>query len=348
MKRTAILTFFILTLTLISCEEEPVEETGWKEVSFYWNSPYAFDVEMLSPTNMIAACTDGRIVYLTDDPTDYKVDWMDEAPMISEGDGTYQLADFYNAYSVNNNIWVAGNASIFGSFDGGENWITMLEDHDYNILSLYFENDLHGWAVGKSFSFEQATIFETVNGGANWDIIYRYPKGVEDSWSIFRDIYEVNGSIWIIGDGYEGNDVWVKYVLKSDDGGRSWDNIDAALEQINHQIFCIQFADGMHGWIGGYKELIITTDGGLTWSNIALEEAGSISDFIFLNNDEGWIGADNGVFHTTDGGFSWEKQYLPGFDESNYAIYGIDFIDEMNGVAAGANGGFYITTSGGE
>lgn len=338
----------IFLIAVLSCKEDPAEDSGWKKVSFTWINPYAWDIEMLSTNNMIASCTGGNVLYLTADIDDYTYDFMEGAPMIYQGEGSYKPADLYNAYSVGNNVWLAGNGCIFGSFDAGENWITMLDDRDYIILSVYFENDLHGWAAGKSHSFDRAIIFETVNGGANWDVLYVHPSGGDNSYSIYRDIYYGNGVLWVIGDGYSDATGNVRYILKSMDSGISWDNQDAALDKLNNsQIYCIQFADAFNGWIGGYNELIYTNDGGIAWSNKPLDEAGSVSDFIFLDKDTGWIGADNGVFYTIDGGLSWEKQDLPGF-ESNHAIYGIDFIDKKNGVAAGANGAIYITTTGGE
>ena len=72
----------IFLIAVLSCKEDPAEDSGWKKVSFTWINPYAWDIEMLSTNNMIASCTGGNVLYLTADIDDYTYDFMEKPKLL--------------------------------------------------------------------------------------------------------------------------------------------------------------------------------------------------------------------------------------------------------------------------
>ncbi len=57
---------------------------------------------------------------------------------------------------------------ILKTEDGGNNWIE-LPGTEYLINDLFFENKLHGWAVGEN-SLKAGILIETTDGGENWTL----------------------------------------------------------------------------------------------------------------------------------------------------------------------------------
>lgn len=63
--------------------------------------------------------------------------------------------------------------------------------------------------------------------------------------------------------------------------------------------------------IKGYRDLILTNDGGKTWSNINLSNLGFISsqftDIAFRDQQNGYLTSYNSLYKTSNGGASWTK-----------------------------------------
>jgi hypothetical protein len=92
---------------------------------------------------------------------------------------------------------------------------------------------------------------------------------------------------------------------------------------------------------GGLKPVaLVTSDGGNTWSPVALKEPG-ISVF-FLNESLGWMVTDRNIWVTEEAGRSWRKLKAPSGLRSVY------FQDEKTGWAAGIKRQVYVTHDGGE
>ncbi|MET3107982.1 photosystem II stability/assembly factor-like uncharacterized protein [Oxalobacteraceae bacterium GrIS 2.11] len=107
-------------------------------------------------------------------------------------------------------------------------------------------------------------------------------------------------------------------ILHSVDGGEHWLLNHSDLEH-DQPMFTVWFADAQHGVVAGlFSLLMVTDDGGQTWSNIKLPVASDKvkSDLNLFRlfsgkNDaqssEVWIAAEQGmVYHSTDRGHSWD------------------------------------------
>jgi len=117
-------------------------------------------------------------------------------------------------------------------------------------------------------------------------------------------------------------------LLASEDGGKTWAEPMARLRAATLEQ--IEFLDFAHGWISGQTIeplprdpfLLITTDGGKTWTRKAIFEDstfGSISQFWFDSPSSGRLVIDHSgqreAYQTNTGGESWELE-----QKSDHAI----------------------------
>ena len=102
-------------------------------------------------------------------------------------------------------------------------------------------------------------------------------------------------------------------IVRTIDGGNSWDKTIIPDQNTSGGFFGIAFTDSLHGTVVGAPGLIYrTTNGGDTWLK---QESGVISYLnavSFSDSLTGTIVGDQGVIlRTTNGGYSWVRQNLP-------------------------------------
>ncbi len=117
-----------------------------------------------------------------------------------------------------------------------------------------------------------------------------------------------------VGASAETNGGDTNYIIKTTDGGDSWDIVFRVYRYLKKVTFLnpdTGFVLGAGNSIGGY--LTKTTNGGLTWIDIPTQFGGAFNDMHVLNEDTIWIsdnmGLIGGLWRTTDGGVSWLRQY---------------------------------------
>jgi len=246
-----------------------------------------------------------------------------------------------------NNVWVLDQNTIFAvgdrgtllkSDNAGIDWeITYkLEGISENIVDVQFIDDQKGWLLATNIqdyyidiSQQTSTIFSTIDGGINWNIIADF-----DSLRL-NDLSFIDGNIgWVVGYVYdESNPVnpMTGMVFKTSDGGFSWDtlfvqSVASPPQPSYYSYSSIQFINSDTGWIAGkspvwppISELLRTTDGGLNWT-IVNDSMASVTRIQFLNSNIGWliqIGCPFGCFYqinkTTDGGLNWDVVFERSF-----------------------------------
>ncbi len=106
----------------------------------------------------------------------------------------------------------------------------------------------------------------------------------------------------------------------------------------------ISFINDNTGWAAGnYGKLLMTTNGGFSWTDKSLAESFNIFDVYFKNNASGLCVTEHGkVFLTTNAGSVWTKTNLV-----DKKLYAISFVNSNTGYIAGDTGAFYATTDGG-
>jgi len=211
------------------------------------------------------------------------------------------------------NGWACGYLeTIIHTSDGGKTWEKQeLEESsekdifaipgDTNYNGIYFHDANEGWCVG-----EFGTIYHTTNGGQDWKY-YPTPelttKVAEDEWEVPRpslfDVYFADRDRGFIL-GMDGT------MLKTDNGGKEWKEIDASTKQALYSIAVV----GDKCWaVGARGAYIVSTDGGNTWTSKkgAIHTKGWLCSAAFIDEKTGWVAGRSGaVFKTVDGGESWD------------------------------------------
>jgi photosystem II stability/assembly factor-like uncharacterized protein len=122
--------------------------------------------------------------------------------------------------------------------------------------------------------------------------------------------------------GFEGESLDTSWLMRTDDGGSTWQEV---LEQPAAILNRITFNDDRNGWVGGldfgrpgsYQSqgvMLVTHDGGEQWSdisailNIKFEANDGVMDMIANDERSAVVLSANGkLFRTTDGGKSWTE-----------------------------------------
>ncbi len=197
-----------------------------------------------------------------------------------------------------NNGWICGeNGRIVKTSDGGKNWRLVGNFDKSNAFSIvHFFDKNHGLIFGTNTETRQGLIFETNDGGKNWlnrsaevsdktgftDAVFRFTndslivggkffirsvKGENDfeitenkHGGIIRGLFFINKKIgWAVG--HRG------LILRTSDGGKSWENIEAFSDSILRSVY---FTDEKNGFIVGNRNekgvsMWQTKDSGATW-----------------------------------------------------------------------------------
>lgn len=105
-------------------------------------------------------------------------------------------------------------------------------------------------------------------------------------------------------------------------------------------LVAVHFTSSKKGWVAGDNGyLASTTDGGRTWSNIALGVNDNINEVYFRNDDNGYLIAGRKMFITRDGGRSWQETriYRTGeFGSGTPEFLSIRFSDKRRGYVVGS------------
>jgi photosystem II stability/assembly factor-like uncharacterized protein len=156
---------------------------------------------------------------------------------------------------------------------------------------------------------------------------------------------------------------WGGTILRTTDGGQNWRlvNIGNLLNTFDqYYTLHVTLPDQNNGWVTGYSTnidgseqkglLFKTTDGGITWSDESINNAG-FSDIQFIDSNNGIVIGGIAVgtsfydmIRTTDGGNTWIPQLTGGSLNIPLAVY---FSDLNNGTIVGDQGMIKRTTDGG-
>lgn len=243
--------------------------------------------------------------------------------------------------NLGKNIWILGDLVLLRSTDYGNSWekIYTPSKEEFYIKDICFADENNGWAIS---SISSGNILQTIDGGKNWTIIKTIytPDELPLNSIGFFDSY--NG---IITFGSSGNSSSSSKLLKTSDGGKTWNLYDLGLTANNLEKITILNQKNI-GYISSYSgDLIQSIDKGETWNNISISECNSIFDIFFNKNNVGWIVSYTGdVFFSDAGGISWQKINN---NVSGALLLDIKFVNSHVGYAADHYGYIVKTTDGG-
>ncbi len=170
---------------------------------------------------------------------------------------------FYSIAILNKDTYVTVGADglIMKTTDEGiSDWTVKNSGVSDNLNSVFFVNELKGWAVGS-----RGTVIVTTDGGETW---------AEQSSGTG---YDLNGVAFI--DENTGLAVGLMgMILKTTDGGETWKEIPAFTDKTLYSVSFNRFGNDKNiGIITGQSATVYkTTDGGETWSRL---ETKNVRDF---------------------------------------------------------------------
>ena len=248
---------------------------------------------------------------------------------------------------------VCGDGKIVKTTDGGENWALMNSANIY-CRSVEFINTEKGFVGGFSFNASMDTniLRRTTDGGLTWTdlspLLHRRAKrgicglAVADANTIY------GGGNWF-GDS--------AYIIKSTDGGNTWNFIDMSAYATS--IIDLHFINKDVGFATGKGRLplasgiiLYTTDGGASWTykfqnntpNEYCWKIQRLTSNIYFASLEDMTNVPPKILKSTDGGMTWSIQQVA---TAAYNIEGIGFINDKKGWTGGDTGFSFQSNDGG-
>jgi len=179
--------------------------------------------------------------------------------------------------------------------DGGQTWSSKsLAPLLNTAIDVYFFDENRGLAVGGVgvFGSDQilARVIGTEDGGKTWTV--RHTSNVPHAWGwkLSFPTPEV---------GYMSIESYIEdvnaYILKTTNGGQSWQQIKIPNAGSNGDMQGIGFLTPDIGWVSGRGVISMTTDGGTTWSRISQNGYldGQVNRFRFLDGGLGFASGNN-------------------------------------------------------
>ena len=161
--------------------------------------------------------------------------------------------------------------------DGGATWTAWdMSAHASILIDTFFTDALHGWAVGGKANQPTPTtrdkvkpvVLETSDGGLTWTNRFDGDGAEFGEWGWKIQFLDGNTGFVSLENFDRGA------ILKTVDGGRTWQRQKVNDPQGNANLEGIGFIDEKRGWVGGWGDRNFaggfssaTEDGGLTWRN---------------------------------------------------------------------------------
>jgi photosystem II stability/assembly factor-like uncharacterized protein len=225
--------------------------------------------------------------------------------------------------------------------DGGKHWTVqgreLCSEGDYckpEFSSVQFLDPLNGWALATNDiqpGKNTIALAHTLDGGEHWNWVDSELEGMlqigflqVQSMLSFPDAQHG----WATGGRYD--------LISTADGGTTWTRQSLMCEGVECivRVYAVSFFNERNGWVVG-EELFHTTNGGQSWTQIAITAMGEAQDIQFASEEIGWLITDRGeIFYSSDSGARWDPVGQGGFPP----LLGLYFINEGQGWIVGESG----------
>ena len=205
-----------------------------------------------------------------------------------------------------------------------------------SINFIRFPSENTGYAIGCYLPYNASALLKTTNAGQNWE------KTVFDTIR-FENIFFIDNNTGFTTGFHSQN----KYIYKTTNGGKVWNQCSCAAVPEFSYFFMIKFCDYNTGFIttrnGG---LLKTTNGGLYWdfkSGFVWHEPRSLECL----DSNTWIVMDEytSIFKTTNCGNNWFTIDLSNIGFNSTSMF---FINSTTGYSTNYTGKIFKTTNSGE
>lgn len=211
---------------------------------------YLFSVDFSSPQHGVAVGKDGTILTTEDGG----------ATWTTRDSGTERNL-FSVVYAAPQHVWAVGDwGTVLESKDGGATWSNRSLKDDVVLTSQSWPDEQHGFIAG-----EFGTVHRTEDGGATWK---KTETGTDKT--LFGVAFPTPQNGWAVGiDGI---------ILRTKDGGATWalqrgNLTTGSLEALgfmealrNPGLYDIRFANSTGYIVGDIGMMLVSSDGGETWT----------------------------------------------------------------------------------
>lgn len=230
-----------------------------------------------------------------------------------------QTEPVYCIYALDNQkVWAGtgpstGQAAVLRSTNGGGSWQTAsVSTITPFVNAVHFFDAQNGIALGDPLNGIWGIALST-DGGASWSSPPASPSAGSASEAGWNNSYAVVGdSIWF---GTNNGRIY-----RSTDRGLSWswsptgvnrNSLDIDFGNSLEGIACIRTAGG-----SGTRGLLITRDGGTTWTSATLprSDAEPLGVAFVRGANRAYLTTQYGVFETRDLGTTWTQMAVPQID----------------------------------
>jgi photosystem II stability/assembly factor-like uncharacterized protein len=196
--------------------------------------------------------------------------------------------------------------------DAVAQWIPQNSGTTNDLKSVYFTDELTGYAVGNS-----GTILKTTNGGDIWEL--KNSGTTIDLNSVHFPVPEIG---YVVGGNSDPPSS--SLILKTINGGTNWIPQNSGISDILKSVYFTEvetgYAVGRNGVGADARSVVIkTTNGGNQWDTIltSLTHRYSFNSIFFPDATSGyvagtylWLSEFGFIYNTSDGGINWSYQPL--------------------------------------
>lgn len=260
------------------------------------------------------------------------------------------------------------DGQLLRSSDGGSAWTTVTLPKGFTPSHVDFLSAQVGFVAGEvcpatpqTMSSGQGSgcrpdVITTRDGGTTWSTAFMAPPVEGGAYSLVSFVNAEDGWYYV-----QDTATYRSYLYRTIDGGRSW-----TVEQPNFAQGLVgrvppqdmTFITPQIGWaplnsgpMGLPAGLLVTRDGGKTWTVVGDQWSWSLNAVSLLSESVGFAAGDNGdlsqgfLVKTTDGGQTW-TQLLPSLTPTGM----VDFVGARHGFGVGSTSdprALLITSDGG-
>ncbi|MGH1365273.1 MAG: YCF48-related protein [Calditrichia bacterium] len=276
-------------------------------------------VTFLDDSTGMAAGRNGTILRTEDAGQNWQLNTLPELPDINF------VFNSHEVYFDSTSLCFCEDGITYYSQDFGKTWTRVTPISTEDLLGAAISPNGDMFAVG-----ENGTLIKSTDRGINWQNIVIGTAATLYSIGFFAN-----------GNGMIGSDFG--QVFRTEDGGGSWGLLQPDI--IRSTLQAIFFISVLKGWaVGGDGNILVTTDGGLTWVKQTSGVAGFINDIHFIDENKGFavggvFGVNATVLRTVDGGATWTPVNTPAFN----TLFSITFVDSQRGFMCGVDGQLLFT-----
>ncbi len=290
---------------------------GWAVGGQNWAED-DFTVPGATFTGVILATTDGGVTWTSQSELDDKA--VADVAFVNDKEG-----------------WAVGTRGlIVHTTDGGAAWTGQTSGVASNLMSVAFVDALHGYAGGA-----EGTILATSDGGATWTRLRTAEKSLD--WTAVSSLaVDGNGTVWA-GLGSRSMTGDFPRLARSSDGGRHWRAAGVGrvfdvwrVVASGQRIVAVgPQEDSAAGALpGGPSRVLVSNDGGATWSSHIVGAAVTLGG-VALGAGDAACAVGNVIATSADGGATWY-----GRSTRALAVGNIDVVGPTEAWATGGSNAF--------